>query len=417
MSQQLLEPIIDGAVRSIAYFNGRLLSAEDLRQDREAGRELLRRLGRSLGDGIAFGLEVIEATGVSAAAAPVVRVASGLALNRAGHTLALPSAVDLRLTRSPTATPADTEGGFAECEPGAAPPPGNAGLLLLVICPARRNEGQAPVSGLSGAIASCNSRYVVEGVRFRTIPLPLTFAEFKEPERLRNDAAYRCFGVTSADYLNRFRDPLGAVTNNYGVVDVLRAAKVLTDCDVPLALIRLTAGGIAFVDTWAVRRRIAQPDAGPPGPFPTDRRIAEGEAMIAQFGAQIRDLLAKSVAPDAIEARTHFRRLPPAGLLPLRVDSFPRGFDLANFFGERGPTDPDVIDGEQLPELFREAALHAPIDVDGSTAVRVYRIRENMEATEPIQPAVVFTHPGVRYRGLARFGYAHWGFDQFAPSI
>jgi hypothetical protein len=420
MSQPLLQPILDGAVRTVAYFNGRLLSAEDLRQDREATREFLRRLGRAAGDGVAWGYEVSEApVGVSSAAAPVLRVAGGLAVNRAGHPLSLPHAVDLELTPTSGSPPPDTGSGFANCVPGPAPPPGNAGLMLLVICPAQTPEGQAPVSGLSSAAASCNTRYLVEGVRFRTVPLPLTFAEFSDPDRLRNDAAYRCFGVASADYLLRFRDPFGTVPSQYGLLDMLRAGGVLTDCDVPLALIRLTAAGIAFIDPWAVRRRVTRSDPGVPGPFPTDRRTAEGEAMIAQFRDHVRDLLAGSLTPETVQAGTFFRLLPPAGLLPIQGPRSPRGFDLAAFFGGRAPASPDVIDGEQLLELFREAALHAPIDLSGSTAVRVYLIRENLiaeQGTGPVQRAAVFTHPGIRFRGLARFGHAHWGFDQFAPS-
>jgi len=425
MSQNLLEPVLDGAVRSVAFFNGRLLSAEDLRQDRDATREFLRRLGRAGGDGVAFGFDVSEAVGQSSPQVPVVTVTPGVAVNRSGHALALTAPADIRLVVPPPETTPATAGDFDDCPRGVTPPPaGDAGLFVLTVGPARSPEGRVPVSGLAAAVATCNTRYTVEGVQFRLVPLPLTVADLSDPDRLRHDAAYRCLGLTSDAYTARFRDPFGIVSPTYGLIDQLRQDKALTDCEVPLALIRLTATGIGFIDAWAVRRRVAAPAAlTAAGPGATDRRAAEGEAMIAQFRDHTRDVLSRSKSPAAEVADTYFRFLPPAGLLPVRSPNRLTGFDADTFFAGRAATDPDVIDGGQLPELFREAALHAPIPLvgpDGSgvdVAIQVYFIRENLAqaADSKVQRALVFTSRAIRFRGLARFGHAHWGFDNFAP--
>ena len=84
---QLRTPILDGGIKSINFFNGRLLSAEDLSQEQSANKQSNRQLGQSIGDGVAYGLEVKETSGQSTPTAPIVTVNAGLALNRQGQTL------------------------------------------------------------------------------------------------------------------------------------------------------------------------------------------------------------------------------------------------------------------------------------------------------------------------------------------
>ncbi len=55
-STELLKPILEGGVRSINFFNGRMLSGEDLTREQAAQREWLGRLGRLCGGGVASGL-------------------------------------------------------------------------------------------------------------------------------------------------------------------------------------------------------------------------------------------------------------------------------------------------------------------------------------------------------------------------
>src|SRR5262249_37818078 len=149
-ARQLTEAILDGGIRSINFFNGRLLSGEDLRQEQLAYHEGHRRLGQAIGSGIASGLEVSEALGVSTKAAPVVTVTPGLAINRHGEALALPTRTDVSLVRSVSpSTPTTTlTASFTPCDVG---PSGSyvagTGVYLLTIAPAVGSEGRAPVSG------------------------------------------------------------------------------------------------------------------------------------------------------------------------------------------------------------------------------------------------------------------------------
>src|SRR5207247_5916235 len=128
-------------------------------------------------------------------------------INRQGEALTLPTRTDVSLVRpvSPS-TPTTLAAGFTPCDVG---PSGSyvagTGVYLLTIAPAVGSEGRAPVSGLSNTTASCNMRYLIEGLQFRLLQLDLTSEELQDQDRLRNRVAYQCFGMT--DTLPFRRDP------------------------------------------------------------------------------------------------------------------------------------------------------------------------------------------------------------------
>ena len=80
MATQLLEPILTNGIRQTNFFNGRLLTATDLRDQQAANRRQHEQLGRALGAGIVSGLDVVADNGLPNA--PTVRVGKGLAVNR-----------------------------------------------------------------------------------------------------------------------------------------------------------------------------------------------------------------------------------------------------------------------------------------------------------------------------------------------
>ena len=80
---QLQQPLTEGGIRSVNFFNGRLLTSKDLTREQVARREADARLGLAVGDGVAFGLDVQRGDGTNA----VVLVKAGLAINRLGQTL------------------------------------------------------------------------------------------------------------------------------------------------------------------------------------------------------------------------------------------------------------------------------------------------------------------------------------------
>ena len=97
MSLELLEPMLRGGIRNTHFFNGRLLTAEDLRAEQQANRQQHRQLGLAIGAGVVEGFDVGL---VSNGPKPVLHISRGLALTRKGAALALAEDVDVGLVRS-----------------------------------------------------------------------------------------------------------------------------------------------------------------------------------------------------------------------------------------------------------------------------------------------------------------------------
>jgi hypothetical protein len=415
------ESIFDPDVRRINFFNGRLLSGEDLTHEQGANEQVARRLGRATGEGIAYGLEVVPTPGSDRVRQPTLSVAAGLAVSRRGDTLQLADPVEISLKELPrvdaAGSPITT---FSVCEPPAGSVyVAGAGLYLLTIGAVEGREGRAPVSGLGNVEASCNTKYLVPGVRFRLISIDLRPGDLDEPDRLRNRLAYRCLvgdpPVEEPFWANPFGPPVG----DYGLIDELRPGR-LQRCEVPLALVYLTAtGGLVFVDAWSVRRRLTAPDAD--ARFRTltgDRRAAEGEAMVSQFQSQVEDALMTGAATPAVAARDWFAYLPPFGLLPLASGALGRGFDYATFFGGMTFRRPIFVEGAQLRPLAREALDYPPIDTASPVVVWLYIVREGAQAglasSQPPQSYLVFASGHTAYRGEARYDVHRWNFGNFS---
>jgi|GEM_PF-913680 len=376
MNNVLDTPIFNEAsVRSVNFFNGRLLSAEDLNKEKLANLEGRKQVGQAMGDGVAYGLEVsLPESAMSAS----VTVQPGLAINRRGRTLSLYDSVTLALQPPvATGTPPRAAGSFDDCLP---PQSGvyivNEGIYLLTIAPSEASEGRAQVSGLGNGAAACNVRYTIEAVQFRLINLTDFFVgDLGEPAKLRNRVAHRCFGSNDARLNNLMRDPFGTAAPIYGLLDDLRATNRLTRCEVPIAVLHWTRPGIQFVDIWAVRRRITDPAATRVWSLSiADRHMSEGEAMFLQFQAQLAD---PTLALTGLQATNRFLFLPPAGYLPTSGS----GFTWPSFLGPLAPNRITPVDTALLRAILRRALLMDAIAVGSATAVNVYQ--------DPAQPGFV----------------------------
>lgn len=406
---RLEEAVTGGAIRSVNFFNGRLLTGDDLRREQEAERARLARLGQAAGEGIAYGLEVAEALSGSSAARPVVTVAPGLALARSGLALELPARTDVSLLREHPPEGAEPGGLFADCQPFATGTyTAGAGVYLLTIGPARTSEGLAAVSGLTNDPAPCNTALSVEAVKFRLIRLALLPTQLTDVAHLRNHVAHLFFGT--AQLTENIAKPYGPVLREYGLIDRLRDG-VLTEDEAPLGVLSWTADdGIRWVDLWAVRRRLTRMRTFDDWAlFTDDRRRSEGEAMFLQFQAELQDL---DLDPG-VEARDHFERLPPAGVLPLNGDGF-SGADVATFFAGAFVDNPVFVEGELLAELLRTSFSFPPVKVTSPELLWLYVARENQQSSA--QRAVVFTNGQIPYRADGQFDLSYWDFANFARS-
>ena len=175
-TKRLLEPILEGGTRFTHFFNGRVLTAEDLRSEQEASLAQRQQLGRAVGDGVVSGLEV------RAAKENTVTITKGLAITRSGHPVSLGQEVRLHLVPEAQTAPAGA-GLFYDCaKPAATTVAIGQGAYILVASAASGFEGRAPMAGVqsTGQITGCGSRFVVEGVQFRLIHLPYAQHKFAE---------------------------------------------------------------------------------------------------------------------------------------------------------------------------------------------------------------------------------------------
>jgi hypothetical protein len=404
----LQKPVLDGGIRSINFFNGRLLSANDLTREQSASREADRRLGKAVGEGVAYGLEVSQVANPNNQS-PAVTVAAGLALNRRGQTLMLDANTDVALVRAADAT--GSSPGFAECAPlqtGAYV--SGAGVYLLTIAPAQQTEGRAITNGMNPATATCNSDTIVSCVQFRLIQIdpPITSAEMQDQSHLRNLIAYKCFG---SEETNSFiTDPFGAKLDRWGLLDGLRPNQ-LTDCEVPLAVLCWTDEGIDFIDLWSVRRRLASGRDGEWPPFESDAAMAMAEARLLQFRDQIDDLRSPTANPAQLRARDIFDHLPPAGLLPTdSVSSI--GFNLTTFFDGLTVRDPVFIDVAQVEFLLRASLPYGAIDVSNHEVIWLYQVRENVLGNT--RSYAIFANGHIPPIALGRFNLGRWNYSNYA---
>ncbi|AKJ02889.1 hypothetical protein ATI61_11378 [Archangium gephyra] len=416
---------LEDGIRSTHFFNGRLLSSEDLRQEQEAHHAALQQLGRMQGEGISSGLHVTAELGASSVDNPIVTVEPGLATNRLGQVLELSRRVRVSLLGgSGGDTPASSTSGhgdFRVCSRPESVYVAGTGVYLLVLAPAEGTEGKALVSGLGNTNAPCNAKRRVEGVRFRLLRVDVNALELKDTSYLRNRLAHHCFGTTDPKLQAALAHPFGVIPEQYGLLDAHRPLR-LTDCDVPLALIHWEdTSGIRFVDVHSVRRRpTRRMEPGRWDAHVGERRASEAEALFLQFQEHL-ESLAQRVTADQVRAVDHFVYLPPSGVLPLR-SGLTQGFDSLRFFKGLTVRGPMFIEGARLAPLLHQArsfpplALHRP----EHELIWLYHVRENLQAPSgpgQSQPYLVFVSGHVPYQGDARFDVARWSFSHYALDV
>jgi len=394
---RLLEPLLDPAGRYPHFFNGRILTAADLRDERDAQRSLAALLGRAGGAGVVSGFEVTLDFAGAVADPPRLRVNGGLAVNGRGEMLSLPREQVVLSLGDPAQAAAADAGLFVDCavDAGPASVAGASQLSLLVLCPASGfGPEKAPMRGVpgDGSSTGCGARYALAGVQFREVPLPLdalgslqsaitpllaaTAPAAADVSMLRNLLAQACLGLldpaAADDPLRRGAGTPAPGNDRHGVLDQLQDDGSLGDGDVPLALLCRSGAGLRVLDAWSVRRRRTAAFAGEPWPgLIGDRRVAETEATLLQFQDQLRSLQAAPHDPTKVMAKSHFRFLPSTGLLPVGSG----GFAPAVFFDSVPVHDEEEVDPAFLRLLFDQSRYLDPVDLDSETELRLLRPR------------------------------------------
>jgi hypothetical protein len=404
---------LEDGVRRISFFDGRVLTADDMNDLQVATERRDRHLGEALGEGVAYGLSV---TGVPGGT--TLEVTPGRAVNRAGEVLPLDRPVRIPLL-PPAQAPATGHAAFVAC--ADAPPsvtPTGTGIYVLAMGSAAGDRGSAPAVHPGGRSASdCGPRYEVAGVQFRLVEVPdleglARHAGHDEHDisvlsaapgtagrlLLRNVLGHLFLGTVA--FRRHVTDPLRLETDppsrpGYGVIDRLHDGVRLTDCDVPLAVLSWSQGTVEFVDVHAVRRRPTSVRG--PGSVWAEltaaRRRAEAEATVLHFQDHIRSLvrvggLAQTVLSDLVAA-DRFRYLPAVGFLPVLSPGAggSRGLVIPSFLP--GATDPLEISAADAERVVRGAFDGPAIDLR-TTDPTLYRIAAPPGASEP-RPFVLFS--------------------------
>lgn len=363
MAATFLEAILEGGIEHPNFFNGKVLTARDLRDLQASTSVRARRLGLAAGEGVAYGL-FVKASGSTA-----LSISAGLAINRRGDTLLLPADTTLPLQASQQAS-APLDSPFKPCEVTLVTTSVAVGFFLLAITPATElSRAQAQHTGLNTGRATCTSRYEVEGVQFKLVTIdPAVFTPSGSNSLHRSQLVQACFGTATlqANSDNPFQMPA-----YYGLVDNLRASGKLLDCDVPLAVLLWSGSQIRFVDPWAVRRPcygVSATAAFPfnvsgVAPFPqhaSPRRRVEAQARLLQFQDQLEDV------PRNQPVAQNFVFLPAAGYLPRGKD----GFSLGQFFPQNTSL-PRELDPAFLRLVFEQSFFIEPVPVTAGQPVEV----------------------------------------------
>lgn len=407
---ELQTPILDGGIRSVNFFNGRLLTARDLSREQEANAESNRRLGRAIGTGVAYGLEVSKPA-ASSPASPLITVEPGLAVNRRGQTLALNSRTDVSLVRQLNGSGGGTKI-FVTCQPlQAGAYVAGAGVYLLTISPAEAPEGRALNSGVNNTASTCATDAIVDGVQFRLLQLTVSASDLADPNHLRNRIAYQCFGVADPKRKTFETNPFGPPLDRYGIIDDLRDT-CLSDCDVPLAVINWTAsGGVVFIDLWAARRPITEPSAsGRWSPLVNCRRDSESKSMFLQFEEQLREIRENETSLNTFVASTRFDYLPPVGLLPTANVGNNSGFTYQKFFEQQAFHEPVFLEGAMVNPLIDMSLNFAPLNLANKDPIKLFNVVDGPTT----RPYVLFISAYVPFQAEARFDITRWNFSNFA---
>lgn len=462
----------DGALERVPFFNGRVLTAEDLQAEQDANAAERRRLGRALGPGVLKGLFVR-----SGSTDETVTVEPGLGLAPSGRMVHLPREVEVSVVSNiEREATTGTKGKFEDCAVQSGTITTGAGAYVLFGEPASKTEGRTPRTTISGdgAAGECGAERRVEGARLRLVHLdtgdedvvPTSLAEgdgddtinglagtivaAREQDetpapnhvsKLRNLLAHVCLRTPSAltdtaslyDTLRRqargeTSDPVGAD----GPLDVLRRRARqrdrVDDLDdaVPLGLFYWSSDRIEFVDSWSVRRRIHRPDPQQPAPA-TARRRVETEASIFQFQRQMAEIADQVGRGGVVDVRMtdYFRYLPPVCLIP-RVNSAGTPGVLPDTFLRGYPArSPVYTEGRRATRLMEQALGAAPIDLRQRTGLRTYYLRENDAGRNvpetvpgplpeaPI-PSLLLADGSLPFIGDPRFDLAHVHHAHFA---
>lgn len=452
IKRKLLQTILSGGIQRTNFFNGRILTRDDMKKEQEACIETNKRTNKAAGEGVVHGLEVRS---VGTENDPVVSVEPGMAISRSGSTLYLglkeeisviPQKEDVILKKLI----------FSDCATKTEFPTG-FGVYIFIISPVSDYEGFISTNNMlaSGGSSNCGRKYITQGIQFNLVKVNPSFisrsslssklAQFldltteKDKHKTRNLLAHLCFGTQEKKEFHRDpffenKESINIRDSNYGLIEAMRNEGSLKDEDVPLAMLYWTKDKLSIFDMWSARRKIVRKTpAGNWHLFLGERNTAESEACFLQFQSQIDDIIKnKKNVLDSISAMQYFSFLPSLGTIPVQrsyIQSYMRekgnieipfndktGFHPPTFFAGMKYREPVLIEGAKFEAAMRGSLSYLPVDTESGEFLWLYFIRENMESVlgGNGKPYLIFASGHMPYIGDARYDLSHLDFSNYS---
>ncbi|HKK04893.1 MAG TPA: hypothetical protein VKA50_03495 [Gammaproteobacteria bacterium] len=324
---------IDPRLTRTNYFDGRLLTAEDLNRDQTYLDGRLREMGRAVGDGVVRGL-----TPTLNADKTTIEVSPGLAINAAGRVLELDRTLNVRITDR-AAIGALNDGRYRHLR---------RGLYAVVLCYAEVGTGIAEVFPTDlGARRRASYDTISEGVELGLVALPEPLAQGRE---ISNRAAL------ARSLIGR---PGGLIP---------------AEC-VALGVLAISDDQPQWLDAELLRH--------PARAAGTERisRAAINEDLARHYESLLRAVLTdrqEAGLKNDFAAREYFQLLPPSGAVP--KDAIDPQTTRQGFFPENFDVWLAPVRVDDLPALRAEAMTLPPFDLNAGEPADVVVLAPLSEA-------------------------------------
>lgn len=327
------------------WFDGRFLAARDLMREQDYFLQRQADLGQAAGFSVIHGLMVETPAANNTAETPdAVIIRSGQGLTPSGELVLLPSDITVRLSDLPDEQNLDVQFNLAQIP--NTPLRNRTGAYVIALRPVEFTAN--PIVSYPTSIQGTRTTHdgdIVEATAVALVPFPgpinWTRGSMQDASQLRAALARQIF-------LNA--NP-----------------PKLSDALLPLAMVYLQRGVIAWVDPYLIRRDT--------GPEYSGLRLgladpAAQQAFLRQYDSQLQETVSMRLGSGAsanFAAADYFQALPPAGRFPLATLGINSQGTTQNFTQAFFPQQLDVrlsvIPVDEIPALVEQGMSLPPIDL------------------------------------------------------
>lgn len=336
--------VIDSQRTRPYWFDGRFLAARDLQREQDYFLQRQADLGQAAGFGVVHGLWVDTPSANATSSADTVIVRAGQGVTPAGELVLMPSDITIHLSDLPDEQNLDTQ--FNLSRRPNTPLRNRTGLYVLALRPVEFTAN--PITSYPTSIQGTRTTHdgdIVEATALTLVPYPNPVSWTRASS---NDASAQRAALARQIFLNA--NP-----------------SQLSDSLLPLAMVSLQRGVIAWIDPYLVRRDT--------GPEYSGLRLglsdpATQRAFLMQYDSQLQETVQSRVTSGAsasFSASDVFQAIPSAGRYPLASLSITSQNTTQTFAQSFFPQQLDVrlsvIPVDEVPALIEDSMSLPPIDL------------------------------------------------------